>query len=278
MGSSGRSTTKPQLELNWGEPKEAMVREEQEQNYVPECSLHARRGIGEETAVSDARSPWSNSWAQAQAEAQQIREMEERFSWMKEADKGMLSLGLEPYPWCQFAEVIERTGETEFMVFEQRGSGRDVYRESCPDGAEMVMGASLVVRTRTCVTALSVYSDFEVAAEATGNLFSQLAECLPVGAQVDIVVATDGTLAALGSCADILMKGLDIDQYCQEPNWKNLMENMKVKQIQANCRMEDAEGLDSENILFLNLALQEVRQAVMDVIQIWLEGPAEDDQ
>jgi hypothetical protein len=126
--------------------------------------------------------------------------------------------------------------------------------------------------------ALSVYSDLEVAAEATGNLFSQLAECLPVGAQVDIVVATDGTLAALGSCADILMKGLDIDQFFQEPNWKNLMETWKAKQIQASCRMEDAEGLDSENIRFLNLALQEVRQMVMEVVQIWLEGPAEDDQ
>jgi hypothetical protein len=56
------------------------------------------------------------------------------------------------------------------------------------------------------------------------------------------------------------------------------MENIKVKQIQANCRMEDAEGLDSENILFLNPALQEVRQTVMEVIQIWLEGPVEDDQ
>jgi hypothetical protein len=65
--------------------------------------------------------------------------MEERFSWMKEADKGMLYLGLEPYPWEQFAGAIERTGETEFQAIEQRGNGGDVLRENCPDGAESVV-------------------------------------------------------------------------------------------------------------------------------------------
>jgi hypothetical protein len=128
------------------------------------------------------------------------------------------------------------------------------------------------------VTALSVYSDFGVAAEATGNLFSQLTDCLPVGAQLDIVVATDGTLAILGAGADILMKGLDIDQYCQEPNWKNVMENMRAKNIQGHCRMEDAKGLDAENGQFLKLVLQEVIQTVTDVVQVWLDGPVEDDQ
>jgi hypothetical protein len=74
------------------------------------------------------------------------------------------------------------------------------------------------------------------------------------------------------------MKGLDIDQFCQEPNWKNVMENMRAKNIQGHCRMEDAEGLDAENGQFLKLVLQEVRQTVMDVVQIWLEGPEEEDQ
>jgi hypothetical protein len=125
--------------------------------------------------------------------------MEERFSWMTEADKGMLNFGLEPYPWNQFAEVIEMTGETEFMIFEQRGTGREVYRDCCPDGAEMIVAATLVVRTRTCVTALNVYSDIGVAGEVTGSLFSLLMECLPTGAQLEIVSASDGTLTALGS-------------------------------------------------------------------------------
>jgi hypothetical protein len=249
---------------------------EQEQSYVPGCSLYARRGVEEET--TDARSPWSNTWAEAQAEAKQIREMEERFSWMTEADKGMLSLGLEPYPWNQFAEVIEMTGETEFMVFEQRGTGRNVYRDSCPDGAEMIVAATLVVRTRTCVTALNVYSDVGISGEVTGNLFSQLVECLPIGAQLEIVTATDGTLLAWGACADILMKGLDIDQFCQVPSWKNVMETRREKNIQGLCRMEEAEGLDAENGQFLKLAIQEVRQTVMEVVQVWLEGPEESDQ
>jgi hypothetical protein len=42
--------------------------------------------------------------------------------------------------------------------------------------------------------------------------------------------------------------------------------------------MEDAEGVDSENIPFLNLAIQEVRQTVSEVIQIWQEGPVEYEQ
>jgi hypothetical protein len=116
-------------ELQWGNPKEAIVEEEQEQNQVTECSLRVRRGIGEETTDPDVPTSWSSTWAQAQAGAQYIRDMEERFSWMKEADKGMLYLGLEPYPWEQFAEAIERTGETEFQAIEQRGNGGDVLRE-----------------------------------------------------------------------------------------------------------------------------------------------------
>jgi hypothetical protein len=193
--------------------------------------------------------------------------MEERFSWMKEADKGMLYLGLEPYPWEQFAEAIERTGETEFRAIEQRGTGGDVLRENCPDGAEAVVGATLVIRSRTIVTAMNVISDSEEASQATAKLLAQMAEFLPVGAQVDLIVATDATLAAVGTCADILTDGWDIDQYCQEPHWKILMETWRNKQLHAFCRKEDAEGVDSENLPFLSLATQEVRQTVSDAIQ-----------
>jgi hypothetical protein len=56
------------------------------------------------------------------------------------------------------------------------------------------------------------------------------------------------------------------------------MVTWRDKQIQASCRMEDAEGMDSENVPFLNLALQEVRQMVAETIQIWLEGLMELDQ
>jgi hypothetical protein len=192
--------------------------------------------------------------------------MEERFSWMKEVDKGMLNQGLEPYPWEQFAEAIERTGETEFQAIEQIGNGVDVFRENCPEGGESIVGATLVIRSRKTVTAMNVISDLDEASPATAKLLTQMAECLPAGAQVDLIVATDAVLATLGSCLDILMHGWDIDQYCQEPHWKNLMETWRNKQLRAMCRMEDAEGVDSENIPFLTLAIQEVRQTVSDTI------------
>jgi hypothetical protein len=152
------------------------------------------------------------------------------------------------------------------MVFEQRGNGADVLRESCPDGAEVVVGATLVIRSQTCVTVMNAVSHIAEAPPATAKLLTQMTNCFPVGAQVDMVLASEATLAALGTCADILMQELDVDQY-----WRN-------KQIQASCRMEDADGLDSENGLFLSLAVQEVRQTVIETIQIWVEGLAEMDQ
>jgi hypothetical protein len=56
------------------------------------------------------------------------------------------------------------------------------------------------------------------------------------------------------------------------------METMREKNIQGFCRAEDAEGLDAVNGQFLTLAIQEVRQTVMEVVQVWLEGPGQDDQ
>jgi hypothetical protein len=265
-------------ELEWKKPVEGIAEGDQEQAHTNECYIRVRRGIGEEDEVTDARSAWSNTWDQAQAEARQIREMEERFSWMREADKGMLNLGLEPYPPDQFADAIVNSGETEFMVFEQRGNGSEVLRENCPDGAEVVVGATLVVRSRTCVTVMNAVSHIVEAPPIRAKLLTQMAECLPVGAQVDMVFASEAALAALGTCADILSQELDIDQYCQDPDWRRLIETWKNKQIQASCRREDAEGLDLENVHFLSLALQEVRQTVSETVQIWMEGLAEMDQ
>jgi hypothetical protein len=42
--------------------------------------------------------------------------------------------------------------------------------------------------------------------------------------------------------------------------WKN-------KQLRAVCRKVEEEGLDADNSPFLKLALDEVRQAVSDVVQ-----------
>jgi hypothetical protein len=112
------------------------------------------------------------------------------------------------------------------------------------------------------------------ASQSTAKLLAQLAELLPEGAQVDMIFASDTTLAALNTCADILAQGLDVDHFCQDLDWKNVIESWRNKRIQASCRNEDAEGLDAENVRFLNLALQEVRQTVTEEIQAWVMGVA----
>jgi hypothetical protein len=259
-------------ELEWGKQIESET--PQEQTQANECYIRVRRGIGEEDEATDARSAWSNSWAQAQAEAHYVREMEERFSWMKEADKGMLSLGLEPYPAEHFAEAMAHTGETQSMVFEQCANGEEVLREDCPEGAEEVVGISFVIRSRTCVTVTNSICYSAEASQHTAKLLTQLAELLPEGAQVDMIFASDPILSALNACADILAQGLDVDYYCQDPDWKSVIESWRNKHIQASCRKEDAEGLDAENLSFLNLALQEVRQTVTEEIQAWMMGVA----
>jgi hypothetical protein len=178
---------------------------EQEQDKGPEYSLCIRRE-GEETLMGAemAPSPWSSTWAQALEESKRLRESEERFSWMKEADIQMLHLGLEPYPWDQFAEEVAKTGETEFQVIEQRGSAEEVFRANLPLEMNSIIGATLVVRSRTIVTTLKMVSDLGSAPQATARMFSMLAVSLPEGAQVDLIISSDAVLAALGACADIL--------------------------------------------------------------------------
>jgi hypothetical protein len=56
--------------------------------------------------------------------------------------------------------------------------------------------------------------------------------------------------------------------------FSKMIETWRDKKIQASCRMEHAEGLDLENVHFLSLALQEVRQTVTETIQVWEEGLA----
>jgi hypothetical protein len=125
---------------------------------------------------------------------------------------------------------------------------------------------------------MNAVSHIAEAPPATAKLLTQMTNCFPVVAQVDMVIASEATLAALGSRADILMQDLDVDQYCQDPDWKELIETWRNKQIQATCRREDADGLDSENGPFLSLAVQEVRQTVIETIQIWEEELVETDQ
>jgi hypothetical protein len=89
---------------------------------------------------------------------------------------------------------------------------------------------------------MNAVSHIAEAPPATAKLLTQMTKCFPVGAQVDMVLASEATLGALGTCADILMQELDVDQYCQDPDWNELIETWRNKQIQASFRMEDAEG------------------------------------
>jgi hypothetical protein len=70
-----------------------------------------------------------------------------------------------------------------------------------------IVGATLVIRSRTIVTALNMVSVQEKASQATARMLFRMAEALPVGAQVDMIISTDAVLLALVACADILANG-----------------------------------------------------------------------
>jgi hypothetical protein len=130
-----------------------------------------------------------------------------------------------------------------------------------------IIGATLVVRSRTIVTALEMVSDLESAPQATARMLSMLTVALPEDAQVDLIISSDAVLAALGACADVLSHEWDIDCYCQDTDWKNFMVMWKNKRFRAVARKVDEEGLDADNSPFLKLALDQVVQMIMDTVQ-----------
>jgi hypothetical protein len=78
----------------------------QEPVPVPEFHLQDRASGVVDMPGPVAPHAWSSTWAQARTEAARLQAEEERFSWMKDADRYMLSMGLEAVPWEQFAEAI----------------------------------------------------------------------------------------------------------------------------------------------------------------------------
>jgi hypothetical protein len=114
-------------------------------------------------------------------------------------------------------------------------------------------------------------------------MLCMMAESLPVGAQLDLIVSTKIVLQALGTCADILFKGWDIDTYCQDPEWKDVMVQWKNKQLHALVREVDEDGLDADSSPFLKLSLEEAIQATRDGIDeehvpVEMKGPEGSDQ
>jgi hypothetical protein len=211
-------------------------------------------------------SPWSSTWAQAREEAEQRRRDEERFSWIKDADLQMLSMGLEPVPCEHFVDAIEQTGEDQFQAIEQRGSEEKVFEMEEEPGPNFLIGAVLVVRSQTVITALKMIIHGVNAPGATARMLSLMAEALPVGAQLDLIVSTPIVLRALDCFAVILSHGWDIDTYCQDPEWKDVMVLWKNRQLHASVRQVDEDGLDAENGPFLKLAVDEAIQTVTDTV------------
>jgi hypothetical protein len=222
---------------------------------------------------SVASSPWSSTRAQAEAESEQRQGEEERFSWMKDADLQMLTMGLEPVPWEHFADAVNQSGEYQFQAVEQRTcseqvlqTGEQVLQLPEQPGPDSLVGATLVVRSHPIVTALKMVSHGWGAPGATARMLCLMAESPPVGAQLDLIVSTPIVLKTLGGCADILSQGWDIDQYCQDPEWKELMVLWKNRQLHASVREVDEDGLDPDNSPFLKLSLDEAIQVVRDTM------------
>jgi hypothetical protein len=206
--------------------------------------------------------PWNSAWKQAREDSEQRGALEERFGWMTDADVPMLTMGLEPYPWEQFAEVIKGTQEWKFQAIEQRACTEHVHQMGVPPKPDSLVGAVLVIRSHAVVTVLKIVSYCGNASEDTALMLCRMAEALPERAQVDLIVSTDAVLAALGACADIMTKGWDADYYCRVQEWKNLMALWKDRQLNAVVRKVDEEGLDEGNSPFLKLALEEAIYAV----------------
>jgi hypothetical protein len=120
------------------------IGQSEEPNSSDEPGFHLDEGHAGPVAIPESVAPyrWSSSWAQARAEAAQRQAEEERFSWMKEKDLHMLSLGLEPVPWEQFSEAINQTGDAIFQAIEQRTCEEQVFETGGEPGPESLVGAT----------------------------------------------------------------------------------------------------------------------------------------
>jgi hypothetical protein len=186
---------------------------------------------------------------------------------MSDADTQMLTMGLEPYPWEEFAGVISQSQEWEFQAVEQRECEEQVMQQSVPPRPDSLVGATLVVRSRTNIAVLNMVSHCRDASQATAIMLCQMAEALPEGAHLDLIISTDVVLAALGTCADILTKDWDMEYYCQVQEWRDLMVLWKSKRLHAIVRKVDEDGLDAENSPFLKLAMDEVIHTVRHTME-----------
>jgi hypothetical protein len=238
---------------------------QQEPPQEPGFSLQVGHVGAVEMRESVAPSPWSSTWVQARAESEQQLALEERFKWMTDADLQMLTMGLEPYPWEEFAEAISRTQEWKFQAIEQRACEEEVMQKGIPPGPDSLVWATLVVRSHTVITVLNMVRHCRDASQATSIMLCRMEEALPEGAHLDLIISTEMVLAALGTCADILTKGWDMEQCCQVQAWRDLMTLWKDRQLHAVVRKVDEDGMDADNSPFLKLSMDEAIHTVRHV-------------
>jgi hypothetical protein len=186
---------------------------------------------------------------------------------MSDADLQMLTMGLEPCPWEEFVEDISRTQEWKFQGIEQRACEEEVRQTGDPPNPDSLVGATLVVRSHTTIAVLNMVSHCRDASQATASMPYHMAEALPEGAQLDLIISTDMVLAALGACADILTKGWDMEQYCQVQAWRDSMVLWKDRRLNAVVRKVDEDGLDAENSPFLKLSMDEAIHTVRHTLE-----------
>jgi hypothetical protein len=179
---------------------------------------------------------------------------------MSDADTQMLTMGLEPYPWEEFAGAIGQSREWKFQAIEQRACEEQVMQQNVPPGPDSLVGATLMVRSHTIIAVLNMVSHCRDASQATAIMLCQMAEALQEGAHVDPIISTDGVLAALGTCADM-------EYYCQVQEWRDLMVPWKDKRLHAIVRKVDEDGLDADNSPFLKLSMDEAIRTVRHTME-----------
>jgi hypothetical protein len=127
-----------------------------------------------------------------------------------------------------------------------------------------LVGATIVIRSETVITAYCIVSNALQAENATARMLSLVVKALPQGASLDLIVETVAVYQTLGCCSDIASHGWDMNQYCQHQGWKEVMTAWKNQGINATVRKFEEEGTDAENGPFRPLAMKEAIQAVKD--------------
>jgi hypothetical protein len=124
---------------------------------------------------------WSTSFAQARSEAIRQQAEKEWFIWMIEADQHMFQLGLEPVPWEQFEEAVSQKDERQFLAMEQRASEEQAMHSPEQPAPDSLVGATIVIRSETVISALRMVSHAIQAENATTAMLSTVVKALPQG-------------------------------------------------------------------------------------------------